>query len=48
MTLAANETVSAQTQPLAHRLKVLHVTPTFHPDVGGLETMIDQLTGYPR
>lgn len=30
------------------RLRVLQITPTFHPDVGGIETMIDDLTDHLR
>lgn len=47
MTLPIDQAHSLQT-PSAPKLRVLHVTPTFHPDVGGIETMIDELTDHLR
>jgi alpha-1,3-mannosyltransferase len=48
MSSLVQETVPPPTQEFAHRLKVLHVTSTFHPDVGGIETMIDELANHLR
>jgi alpha-1,3-mannosyltransferase len=48
MSLLVEETGLVQTLPSQRRLKVLHVTPTFHPEVGGIETMIDELTDHLR
>lgn len=48
MTLLVDETGPAQALPSGRRLKTLHVTPTFYPEVGGIETMIDELTDHLR